>query len=434
MSHLKNNTNKLKEFIFEQKCIPWSVSSRYENWLEQKIHFQTPSLYQLLKYGRIQKITSPLTEGPEHHFFGYYEKTPWNKSATKILAHQAQFNNRPPEANDSVKIGFIDPESTGKFEAVSESHAWNWQQGSMLQWHPDNCESSILFNDRQNDQFINVSLNIETGLQSTLDLPIYAISPTGKEAFSLNFARLFDQRPGYGYAGLKDPFSHEKHPINDGIFHIDMESGKTKLIISLDQLANNTPLASMQDSYHWINHIQISPKGTKLAFFHIWRTGENGWSVRLYTANLDGTNLTCVLDTGEISHYDWRDEKTILIWAKHPKGGTYFLLCDTESDEINIIGEKSLKVDGHCSYSPDRKWILNDTYPDRYNMRSLMIIRATDSKIIELDRFHSPKEKWWGEIRCDLHPRWNREGNKICIDSVHTGKRQMHIIDLKGYL
>ena len=109
-------------------------------------------------------------------------------------------------------------------------------------------------------------------------------------------------------------------------------------------------------------------------------------------------------------------------------------MCELDNGTIDIFGKKDLTVDGHCSFSPDGNWVLNDTYPDEHNLRTLMLVRMSDQRRINLQRFYSPKEKWWGEIRCDLHPRWNRDGTQICIDSVHTGERQMHLIDLKGII
>lgn len=34
------------------------------------------------------------------------------------------------------------------------------------------------------------------------------------------------------------------------------------------------------------------------------------------------------------------------------------------------------------------------------------------------------------ENRCDLHPRWSRDGTEVCIDSVHGEGRQMYIVDV----
>lgn len=44
----------------------------------------------------------------------------------------------------------------------------------------------------------------------------------GKLGLGLNFARIAGTRPGYGYAGLPDPFQDELHPARDGVYGIDM--------------------------------------------------------------------------------------------------------------------------------------------------------------------------------------------------------------------
>jgi Tol biopolymer transport system component len=140
------------------------------------------------------------------------------------------------------------------------------------------------------------------------------------------------------------------------------------------------------------------------------------------------------VDADVVSHYDWLDNQRILIWARDKEQPGHFWLVDAARGDRRVIGAGVLVEDGHVSFSPDRKWVLNDTYPDRYDMRTLMLFRWTGGERIDLARLHSPKSRWWGEIRCDLHPRWSRNGTRVCIDSVHTGERQMYVADVGEFV
>jgi hypothetical protein len=423
---------KLRSFVFEQKCVPWRVQHEFECWMELRALERFPAFYRLIRFGRGREIVRPVTTGPKHHFFGYYEKTPWNLSGRLLLAHEVDFNDRPPAADDRVTIGVVHVDDDNRFEALSEGHAWNWQQGAMTQWHPADPERLFIHNDRRDGRLVAVVRHVNGDEVKTYERPVYAVAPDGKQALSLNFARLQRHRPGYGYAGVTDPWADEPHPVDDGIHLMDLEGGTSRLIISLEQLATLNPKEGMQGAHHWINHIQFSRGGRRFAFFHIWRVGEAGWSVRFYTAKPDGSELRCLLDTGMVSHYDWLDDRRIMIWARHPDGRDRFLFLDDGDGSISVVGESVLTEDGHCTFSPDGKWVLNDTYPDVYQLRTLMLFDPDRGKRTDLARLRSPKDKWWGEIRCDLHPRWSRDGSKVCIDSVHSGERQMYVVDLKG--
>jgi Tol biopolymer transport system component len=92
-----------------------------------------------------------------------------------------------------------------------------------------------------------------------------------------------------------------------------------------------------------------------------------------------------------------------------------------------------LTVDGHCTYSPDKRWILTDTYPDSKRMITLMLYRPEDGKLVKLGRFYHPKVEEL-EFRCDLHPRWSRDGKTISIDSLHSGQRQIYVLDVSGII
>jgi hypothetical protein len=476
--------------IISSKAIPWRFRHGLERWVETTGRSRHPGLYRWLHFGKAVDPVKPVTRGPLHHFYGYYDKSPWNASQTLLLAHEADFNDRAPNAGDRVGVGIVHLRDGNRYERLADSHAWNWQQGSMAQWHPADPERLLVHNDSRGGRFVGVVRDTIKGEQAVYDRPLYALLPDGLTGFSLNFARLAVHRPGYGYAGGHDVYGDEPHPGEDGIWRVDMGTGQSDLIVSLAALAAHDPKPSMEGAWHYVNHIQPSRGGQRIAFFHIWHRDAQGWEVRLYTCRPDGSELTCLLDTGFISHYDWRDDDTILVWANRPDAQARFLLlshtmippvgapsganpstsfappttraptpvgaalaanppqafapegaptthpstpvgaASSANQTCRVFGEANLVQDGHCTFSPDHAWVLNDTYPDTHQMRTLMLVRFADERRFDIARLHSPKSKWWGEIRCDLHPRWSRDGRQVCIDSVHDGSRQIYVVDV----
>jgi hypothetical protein len=420
--------------LVDHPALPWRLRNGLRNWVETGCRENSPGLYRWLHFGAARDALVPVTRGPAHHFFGYYDKSPWNASGGLLLAHEAAFNDRPPAEGDAVTIGVVRLGDGKRFEPLATSRAWNWQQGAMLQWHPADPENLFFHNDRRGAGHVGVLRSTDGRERCVYERPIYAVAPDGRTAFSVNFSRLQDLRPGYGYCGVPDRWRAEPAPADDGIHGIDLESGDSRLVVPLALLAATDPAPGMRGAFHYANHVQVSPGSRRMAFFHVWRTGEAGWQVRLYAASLDGTDLRCVLDTGKVSHYDWLDDDRLLVWAHAPGVGDRFLLCDAATGGTSVFGNGVLTEDGHCSFSPDRTWVLNDTYPDRHDMRTLMLVRFRDGRRTDLARLHSPKSKWWGEIRCDLHPRWSRDGRQICVDSVHDGTRQMYVMDVARWV
>jgi hypothetical protein len=84
-----------------------------------------------------------------------------------------------------------------------------------------------------------------------------------------------------------------------------------------------------------------------------------------------------VTDSEFVSHFDWRDESHILAWAYQRGESVFFYLFTDLSREKEIVGRGVLTVDGHCSYSPDRRWILTDTYPMPRTALFLLFRRRT---------------------------------------------------------
>jgi len=49
-----------------------------------------------------------VTRSPRHHFFGYYDKCPWDSTGRYMLALETDFMERPPRPVDTAVVGLID--------------------------------------------------------------------------------------------------------------------------------------------------------------------------------------------------------------------------------------------------------------------------------------------------------------------------------------
>ena len=371
------------------------------------------------------------TTGPFYHFFGYYDKFSWDATDRYLLGMQVAFMDRPPTPEDVLVIGVIDTQSDNLWRPVASTVAWYWQQGTMLHWMPSAPDREIIYNCRTREGYGATILDIRAGESRQLPRPIYALSPDGKYAVSVNFARIHRTRRGYGYVGVTDQWADQLAPEEDGIFLMDLETGEAKLIISLAQIATWDPEPSMGSATHWFNHLQFNTAGTRLLFLNRWRDLESGRPhvTRMFTANPDGSDIRLLGHEGMVSHFDWRDEDHILAWSTH-NGENHYHLYSDGSGRIDVVGEDVFDQDGHCSYSPDRRWILTDTYPDQVeHKRTLILYDPARNRRVDIGRFYSDPAIT-GEFRCDLHPRWSRDGKKVCFDSIHEGERQIYLVDV----
>jgi hypothetical protein len=347
---------------------------------------------------------------------------------------EAGFENRTPQPDDVITVGMIDLADGDKWTPFGESRAWCWQQGCMLQWLPGS-KTEVIWNDREGDHFVSRILDVKSGKKRTLPGPIYALSPDARWAVSPDFRRLHDWRPGYGYAGVQDPNASVQVPKDAGIWRMDLKSGKTSLIIPFsDAAARPYRRGSWEGASHWFNHLLFSPDGSRFSFLHRWGKrrpdGSVPFTTRMFTARPDGSDLYELDPNGDTSHYIWRDPSTILAWAFHPSKGNKFYLFRDKTDQVEVVGPDVMTVNGHCTYLPGNRWILNDTYPDKERLQHPYLYEVASARRVPLGHFPSPPQ-YTGEWRCDLHPRFSPDGKKVVIDSTHGGSgRQMWLIDI----
>lgn len=375
-----------------------------------------------------------ITRGPKFHWFGYYDKLEFDPSGRYVLGMEVDFEHRSPKADDIIKVGMVDLQDSDRWIELGQSVAWGWQQGCMLQWVPGS-KTDVLWNDRQDGRFVCHILNTQTRQRRTIPSPIYTLSPDGKTAVTPDFSRINDVRPGYGYAGLPDPNASVPVPDDSGIWRVDLTTGQRQLILSIAQvLAFGPKLETMANAKHWFNHLLFNTDGSRFVFLHRWRPAGaslNVFHTRMLSATPDGRDLHVVDPSGSMSHFIWRDPLHLLGWTR-PAGKPWgFYLFKDQTEQLEPIGAGVMADNGHCTYLPGNRWILNDTYPDRAKRQQhVYLFNVQTRQRVPLGHFHLPPQ-YAGEWRCDTHPRFSPDGRKVVIDSPHGGQgRQMHLIDI----
>lgn len=376
----------------------------------------------VLYEGEFKKV-SP-NDGMEY-FFGYYDKSPWDATDRYMLCIRAIDTTKSVAPSEPAEIILFDTYYNYSYEVIGRTNTWNVQQGCMLQWLGPDFRERIIYNDFRNGKYCSIILNIKTKEEKVIGMPVYAISRDGTFALSLDFSRLHRLRKGYGYSNLTDLTSNEKCPDEPCIWYVDLQTGASKPILKYTDFLNFETRSEMKKAEHKVNHIMINPSGERFMVLHRWIYGSRKYT-RLITANIDGSDMYNLNDDNMTSHCWWKNDSEIIAFAhKKEKGNGYYLFRDKTKEYRRFWPE--LSSDGHPSCSPDGSMVVTDTYPDRKRLASIYLLK--NGKTECLARVFAPF-KYDNDVRCDLHPRWNRAGNKICFDSAFEGKRGLYVVEV----
>lgn len=422
--------------------------------LEQKINYQLnkyPAIKKGIKrlYQRAMYVISPKikSEGDimrvspndpsQEYFFGYYDKSPWDATGRYMICMRAKDTWSKPDPLGIAEILIfdlnIDVNDNNYYRVIAKTHTWNVQQGCMAQWLGPDYSSKIIYNDLRNGKYCSVILEVNSGKERVLPMPVYTVSADGKTALSLDFSRLHNLRPGYGYSALPEKTEGVALPDDTCIWKMNVETGEVVELFKYTDFANFQPRSEMQEegAVHKVNHLMLSPNGKRFMVLYRWYCGQRKYT-RLITCNIDGTDMYLLSDDDMVSHCYWKDNEHIIAFEnKHSEGTGYYLMKDKTQEYTHLWTQ--LSNDGHPSYCPtDKSLVVFDTYPDRARIQEVKVARDTDEEgkdIKVLARVFAPF-KYDNDTRCDLHPRWSRDGKKICFDACFEGHRGLYIVNL----
>lgn len=363
------------------------------------------------------------------YFYGYYDKSPWDATDRFMIAVKVKQAYKSVAPKEPGVVGVIDTKNENKFYEVGITHSWNVQQSCMAQWMGPDFKSRIIYNDFRDGKYCSVIYNFKDKKEEkVLPLPVYDVARDGSFALSLDFSRLHRMRPGYGYSNLAEETKKELCPDKPCILKMDIPSGKVSVLFTYKDMASFEPDESMEGAEHKVNHLMISPDGKRFMVLHRWfQKGRK--HTRLVTVNVDKSEMYNLSDDVFVSHCYWKNNDEILSFLRKKETGDHYYLMKDKTQEYRMYWPE-LKTDGHCSYSPDGTMIITDTYPNRKRIASVYLCTEEDNRSRRIARVFAPF-RYDNDCRCDLHPRWNRKGDKICIDSVHEGRRALYVIPIE---
>jgi hypothetical protein len=372
-----------------------------------------------LQYAPVIRVSDPGTkERPFYTGFWFFDGLQFDETGRYALAMKVNFHGREVTPADRGEIGYFDLRDNNRWTTIGETTAWNWQQGCRLTWRGGSNE--ILWNDRADDgsHFVCRAYDFRTSARRTLPRPIYDVSRDGKFALTHHFERM--KHGGTSYPGIPDRYEGQIAPAEIGIEKMDMSTGQTELIISLERMAK----IAFPDGYKGKTNLYFfregwNPSGTR--FIAFLKNADqpvltSGWSI-----SADGVQVRLFYMTP--SHHAWIDDETIL------EGHHFSIYKDDASGKPLRVAEVANNVNFDTNVLPGGQWFLLDTYPLQ-SVQHVVLYHRPTKLFIPLAKLKNTAPVG-GIHRVDIHARTTRDGRTVCIDASHEGLgRQMYLIPI----
>ena len=340
-------------------------------------------------------------------FYGYYTEYPVFDD--KIIYHSTKRSCRPLDLKNEVSIVFQNLLS-GNVKVIGKSTCFNFQQGSRLRWE----ENFIFYNAKNKLTDENIVVRYDSVNDVSEQFKGHFCELISKSIFlSFDYDYLTSIGSEYGYIGndSKDSFSDSMQ----NICLVDVDKGLSTELLNFVSLKHNFRELNLSN-FH-VNHILLNP--SRNSFVGILRGYMRKKRLDILFKFCLISNTFMILQKGYISHYTWKDDRTLIYYGNNDKKRGYFSL-DVKSNKATKLPINT-KGDGHMSIFNDE--MVFDTYPG-YNGLHELWIYSFKNKTQKLLGVLPNNGNYYGRFRCDLHPRIGPQG--IFLDSAYTDQRRLY--------
>ena len=367
------------------------------------------------------------SNSPGHHLFGFHDVSPWNGGLTHLLSLEVDEINHPPLSQMPARVGLMDLH-TKSFRQDDTTTGWNFPQGARQLWLHDrrryayNCPDGKQPRSRIRDEYGKLVGEISWG--------VAAAGPASDVLYSIDFGRVH-RAGGYGHSGSRPWNSGNPVEQAGGLVAVDIASGTARTLVSradcrrvADGIDN---AAEPVNTLDYVTHVVPSPSGSRICFLYRSWYADGGIDTALCVVDADGANLRMLI-RGNLSHFDWRDEESIVIWGPRSRMLTKFrgkgggrrglttVALRMAKDILRPIVRRSgmltgaylvvsldgspprpflpeiLTGDGHPSFcATKRDWMLADTYPTAGGERELFLVNTHSGTKHMLGTYSEPR-------------------------------------------
>lgn len=350
----------------------------------------------------------------DNAFLGFHDVSPWNFGGDKLAVHLSDDTKRRQiSENDEIQIGIYSHAGSG-MEIIGSSNAFNWQQGSRLQWVGD--DDVVSFNCKKQGTLVAGLWDCNDRSMKYLPAPVYSWSRDGQYWVSANFSAIEEKMPGYGYVG------DYIDPIQAGTFSVWSKSNG-RMICNIDLRDYHEGELSLRNANFFVSHFQFSPDGSHLAFFVRERIRENWFKTHFFLFDIPTEKLTHIDYSEGGSHFTWLNEAEILIYMKSGSVSC-FQVFDVYALKSREVPALSGMPDGH-PYENDGRVII-DTYPDIFRNQRLYIYDPANNHVELINVARSPI-KYTQYSRIDMHPKVRFSDGLAAFDSGALNRQSVFV-------
>lgn len=112
-----------------------------------------------VKFPLVSQPVQLIENGKEHLFASYYGISSWSRNERYATVLETDVQFKIPDENEPATLGIADVQ-THQFIPLTQTRAWNLQQGCMAHWLAFNPDSLIIYNDLREGKYVSVVLNV----------------------------------------------------------------------------------------------------------------------------------------------------------------------------------------------------------------------------------------------------------------------------------